>query len=142
MHNSAKKVIGLVLCINVLVLLIGIPQYKRDILKDYRENLLRQSIGRAVDYYYEYEKSDDVYELELLVYELRFYHTILSELERDGEIEKISPDVTMAMSILQDRKNDAEGMEYLIDGLEFLEEDIYSDAGYSRLLDFGNANIH
>lgn len=125
----------------IIIVLLLAPIYKNHILVTEYETQLCNTVDCAIDRYNAYKESGDKYDLEMLACELYSYHRVLVQLEDMRHLEKNSTEVMAVVNLLQSDKEDYEDIDDLGNGLQFLLDDVHSDAGYSMLLSFYNKNM-
>lgn len=141
MKKPIKWIIAFVVI--TMLILILLPIYRKHILVTEYENMLDSSITYAINYYEDYKASNDAKNLELLASELYTYQKVLLRLEEVKNLDEDSTnslEVNMAISVLQGDTDNIEGFDKLYGGLKALQDDVYSDAGYSQFLEFYNQN--
>ena len=143
MKKKTKYMMAGVVCVCVVVfgLVKGIPAYKKYVLAEHLKTEISRSAGIAADYCKEYAISKELYKTQLLTEELHHLAKVLQQLEDiKGECEwGVSNEVRMAKDAVLLRGTDAEKKEYLLKGLEALEENGESD-GLGCFLLFYNMN--
>lgn len=141
MKKPIKWIIAFVVI--TMLILILLPIYRKHILVTEYENMLDSSITYAINYYEDYKASNDAKNLELLASELYTYQKVLLRLEEVKNLDEDSTnslEVNMAISVLQGDTDNIEGFDKLYGGLKALQDDVYSDIGYSQFLEFYNQN--
>ena len=139
MKSNMKKII--IIVFSVCILLVAVPLGMKYAKKIHQEELFTKSAKAAMDYYDEYQKSEEEAELDKLIAELEKCYDILCDMEDESEQDMFSSEVASTISVLQAYMGNVQGPELLEKGLELIQEDMYSDAGYSMLLEFVNDNI-
>lgn len=133
-----KKYVYIIVWIFVMLIIV-IQSCKLYLKKEY-EDMAYKSIKRAVQIIENYKEDDNAEELIELVGELSIFSASIDKLEEyDSDMEYRS-DIEKAKSVLISKKKQIEGFEYLYEGLLAVEDDIYSDIGYSYLNSFVNEN--
>ena len=127
--KTKYMIVGLVVLGAVVFGLVkGVPAYKKHVLTEHLETEITQSAGIAIDYYRGYIASDEPYNTQLLAGELHHLARVMQQLEDiQGEHEwGGSNEVRMAKEIVILYGTEAENKEYLLKGLEALEENMES----------------
>lgn len=142
MKKAIKWFVIVIIVVGVLFTLL-LPIYRKHILVTEYENMLDSSITYAINYYEDYKASNDIKNMEMLANELYTYQKVLLRLEEVKNLDEDSMnslEVNMAISVLQGDAESIEGLDKLYEGLKALQDNVYSDEGYSQFLEFYNQN--
>ena len=104
--------------------------------------LIKESLNRTVVNLERYRISLDSSELESVICELYLCRVVYPTVNIDNNIEKVDLTTLMkVISILKSNKEDLNGLDDLENGVNLLENDIYSLDGFGYLEFFVNKNI-
>lgn len=139
MKGKVKKGYVFLFCSLVLLLVLGPGFYKDHILTEYRENMFLKSVTRAMQCLTAYENTGKEEELTELAGEISFLFQIWKELKNDNEPDSFDTEIYEVKDLLIQKGTEINYLDMLHRGLEFLQADIYSEAGgeWNRFL---NAN--
>ena len=139
MKGKVKKGYVFLFCSLALLLVSGTVFYKDHILTEYKENLFLKSVIRATQCLTVYENTGKEEELTELAGEISVLFQIWKELKNDNEPDSFDTEIYEVRDLLIQKGTEISYLDMLHRGLEFLQSDIYSEAGgeWNRFL---NAN--